>query len=100
MNIRDLRYLAVLAETCHFGRAAELCFVSQPTLSAQIRKLEDELGVTVFERDNRSVALTDAGKAVIVQTRIALEQIDQQGLLRPRPHGWPRLIALGFGGSG
>ncbi len=50
MNLRDLRYLVALAEHLHFGRAAEACFVSQPTLSTQIRKLEDELKVTLIER--------------------------------------------------
>jgi LysR family transcriptional regulator, hydrogen peroxide-inducible genes activator len=53
MNLRDLRYLVALAEHRHFGRAAEASFVSQPTLSTQIRKLEDELGVTLVERAPR-----------------------------------------------
>ncbi|MGB3454763.1 MAG: LysR family transcriptional regulator, partial [Litorimonas sp.] len=50
MNLRDLEYVLAIVEHGHFGRAAEACHVSQPTLSGQIRKLEDELGVTLFER--------------------------------------------------
>jgi LysR family transcriptional regulator, hydrogen peroxide-inducible genes activator len=60
MNLRDLRYLLALAEQGHFGRAAEACGVSQPTLSVQIRKLEELLGVTLFERANKGVAPTGA----------------------------------------
>ena len=61
MNIRDLKYAVAVAEHGHFGRAAKACFVGQPTLSAQIRKLEDELGITLFERTKRSVrCLTSA----------------------------------------
>ena len=52
MNLRDLRYLVSLADTRHFGRAAKACHISQPTLSAQIRKLELELGISIFERNN------------------------------------------------
>ena len=77
MNIRDLRYLVSLADTRHFGRAARACHISQPTLSAQIRKLELELGIAIFERAKKSVVITRAGSAVIAQTRDALEQIDQ-----------------------
>ena len=70
MNIRDLRYLVAVAETLHFGHAAEACHASQPTLSAQIRKLEEELGVRIFERNNKSVAITPAGAAVISVFRL------------------------------
>ena len=48
MNLRDLKYIIAVADTRHFGKAAQRCFVSQPTLSGQIRKLEEELGVTIF----------------------------------------------------
>ncbi len=64
MNIRDLKYLVAVAEHKHFGKAAEACFVSQPTLSTQIKKLEEELGVTLIERNNKSVLLTEAGKVI------------------------------------
>jgi LysR family transcriptional regulator, hydrogen peroxide-inducible genes activator len=77
MNLRDLRYLVALAETCHFGRAAERCFVSQPTLSAQIRKLEDYLGVQLIERQPRRVALTEAGARIVPIARRILQDSDQ-----------------------
>jgi LysR family transcriptional regulator, hydrogen peroxide-inducible genes activator len=76
MNLRDLKYLVAVADLRHFGRAAEACFVSQPTLSGQIKKLEDELGVTLFERDNKSVVATPAGEAIVRHARLALEQVD------------------------
>ena len=61
MNLRDLQYFVVLAEVKHFGEAAKLCYVSQPTLSMQIKKLEETLGVVLFERSNKQVFLTDNG---------------------------------------
>lgn len=62
MNLRDLQYLSAVANTLHFGRAAEACNVSQPTLSMQLKKLEDELGVQLFERSNKHVLLTAVGR--------------------------------------
>jgi len=76
MNLRDLKYIIAVAETGHFGRAAERCFVSQPTLSGQIRKLEEELGVVVFERTNRSVEITPVGSAIVAHARQMMEQAD------------------------
>jgi LysR family hydrogen peroxide-inducible transcriptional activator len=64
LKLKDLRYLAALAETRHFGQAAAACCVSQPTLSAQLRKLENYLGVQLVERQPRRVLLTEAGAAV------------------------------------
>ena len=61
VNLRDLRYLVAVAEHKHFGRAAQACFVSQPTLSTQLKKLEETLGVTLIERSNRQVMLSPAG---------------------------------------
>ena len=76
MNLRDLKYLVAVAVTRHFGKAAARCFVSQPTLSGQIKKLEDELGVTLFERTNRSVEITPAGQTILAHARLILEQAD------------------------
>ena len=76
MNLRDLKYIVAVADTRHFGRAAERCFVSQPTLSGQIKKLEQELGVTIFERTNRSVDITSTGEAILAHARLLLEQAD------------------------
>jgi LysR family hydrogen peroxide-inducible transcriptional activator len=69
MNLRDLEYLVALAESRHFGRAAERCHVSQPTLSTQVRKLEEFLGVSLVERRPRRVGLTPAGEAVALRAR-------------------------------
>jgi LysR family hydrogen peroxide-inducible transcriptional activator len=76
MNLRDLKYIIAVAETRHFGRAAERCFVSQPTLSGQIKKLEHELGVTIFERTKRSVELTPIGEEIVDHARRMMEQAD------------------------
>ena len=76
MNLRDLKYIIAVAETRHFGKAAERCFVSQPTLSGQIKKLEDELGVAIFERTSRSVEITPVGAAILEHARRLLEQAD------------------------
>lgn len=77
MNLRDLRYLVALAEHRHFGRAAEASFVSQPTLSTQIRKLEDELGVVLVERTPRKVLLTDVGGEIAERARDILNEVEQ-----------------------
>ena len=76
MNLSDLRYLVAVADHRHFGRAAEACFVSQPTLSTQIKKLERELGVELFERHPRQVLLTDAGARVVEHARAAVAEAD------------------------
>lgn len=77
MNLRDLRYLVALAEQRHFGRAAEACHVSQPTLSTQIKKLEDELGVALVERAPRHVMLTPAGQDIAQRARRVLAEVEQ-----------------------
>jgi LysR family hydrogen peroxide-inducible transcriptional activator len=74
MNLRDLKYFIALAETRHFGQAAARSFVSQPTLSGQIKKLEDELGVALFERSKKHVALTPLGEALLPHARRAVEE--------------------------
>jgi LysR family hydrogen peroxide-inducible transcriptional activator len=76
MNLRDLRYLVALADHRHFGRAAEASFVSQPTLSTQIRKLEEELGVELFERTPRHVMLTEVGSRIVERARVVLRESD------------------------
>ncbi|MGB5261298.1 MAG: LysR substrate-binding domain-containing protein [Gammaproteobacteria bacterium] len=76
MNLRDLEYIIAVAETRHFGKAAARCFVSQPTLSGQIRKLEEALGVAIFERTNRSVEITPVGEAIVAHARQMMEQAD------------------------
>lgn len=77
MNLRTLRYLVALADTRHFGRAAERCFVSQPTLSAQLKKLEEELGVELVERRHKNVLLTEVGAEVVARTRHLLREADE-----------------------
>lgn len=76
MNLRDLKYLIAVAETRHFGKAAERCFVSQPTLSGQIKKLEEELDVVLFERTNRSVSVTPIGEEIVAHAKLMMEQAD------------------------
>lgn len=75
MNIRDLEYLVALAEHKHFRKAAESCFVSQPTLSGQIRKLEDELGTSLLERSSRRVLFTDSGLQMVAQAKRVLSEV-------------------------
>lgn len=75
MNIRDLEYLIALAEHKHFRRAAESCNVSQPTLSGQIRKLEDELGTILLERTSRKVLFTQAGLTLVEQAKAVLREV-------------------------
>jgi len=69
MTLTELRYLVALADHRHFGRAAAACHVSQPTLSIQIRKLEEQLGVSLFERNNRQVTATDIGSRLVAEAR-------------------------------
>ena len=76
MNLRDLKYVVSVAESHHFGKAAERCFVSQPTLSGQIKKLEEELGISIFERTKRSVEVTPVGEMILNHARKILEQVE------------------------
>lgn len=76
MNLRDLKYIIAVADTHHFGRAAQRCFVSQPTLSGQIKKLEEELGVAIFERSNRAVTVTPIGEKILQHARAMMDQAD------------------------
>jgi LysR family hydrogen peroxide-inducible transcriptional activator len=76
VKLRDLSYLVALAKTEHFGKAAELSHVSQPTLSVQLKKLEDRLGVILVERDNKNVRLTPAGKVIAEKATLVLREIE------------------------
>ncbi|OZI74942.1 LysR substrate-binding domain-containing protein [Bordetella genomosp. 12] len=74
MTLTELKYIVAVARERHFGRAAEACFVSQPTLSVAIRKLEDELGVTLFERGGAEVGVTPIGQRIVAQAQKVLEE--------------------------
>jgi LysR family hydrogen peroxide-inducible transcriptional activator len=76
VNLRDLSYLVAVADHRHFGKAADACFVSQPTLSTQIKKLERELGVELIERNPRQITLTAAGEQVAERARVILRETD------------------------
>mgnify|MGYP006283312535 FL=1 len=76
MNLRAFHYLVTLADVRHFSKAAELCYVSQPTLSTQIRKLEEELDVQLVERSPRKVMLTEVGEEVVERARAMLAEAD------------------------
>lgn len=76
MNLRDLQYLSAVAEHLHFGHAADACHVSQPTLSMQLKKLEEELGVQLFERTNKSVRLTAVGRDITQRAERILREAD------------------------
>jgi len=75
MNLRELQYLVAVDEERHFHRAAERCFVSQPTLSGQLKKLEEELGVLLVERTSRQVVMTDVGSVVADKARGILAEV-------------------------
>jgi DNA-binding MarR family transcriptional regulator len=77
VNIKALHYLIALAECLNFSRAADRCAVTQPTLSIQVRKLEEYLGVTLFERSRTRVVLTDEGKKVLRLARIVVGAADE-----------------------
>lgn len=77
MTLTELRYIVALAQIRHFGRAAEACFVSQPTLSTGIRNLENELGVSLFERSANEVSVTPIGEIIIAQASLVLEESAQ-----------------------
>lgn len=74
MNLKDLEYVKAIAHFKHFRKAADACFVSQPTLSGQVKKLEQELGVTLFDRSTKQVTLTAQGERLLAQIKVILEQ--------------------------
>ncbi|XKG99899.1 hydrogen peroxide-inducible genes activator [Marinobacter nauticus] len=75
MTLTELRYVVTLARERHFGRAAERCHVSQPTLSVAVKKLEDELGIPLFERSKSSIRVTETGQRIIEQAQRVLDQV-------------------------
>ena len=77
MTLTELRYVVAVATERHFGRAAERCFVSQPSLSSAVKNLEDELGVLIFERGKGEVLVTPIGAEVVAQARRALDEAER-----------------------
>src|SRR4030088_3428151 len=74
MTLTELKYIVAVARAKHFGHAAEACFVAQPTLSVAIKKLEDELGVVIFERGGTEISMTPLGAQIVAQAERVLEQ--------------------------
>jgi LysR family transcriptional regulator, hydrogen peroxide-inducible genes activator len=87
MTLAELRYLVAVADLRHFGRAADRCNVTQPTLSSQLRKLEEMLGVPLVERTTRSVTLTPVGERIVTHARHILEQADTISEVARHRHG-------------
>ncbi|MEY3931127.1 MAG: LysR family transcriptional regulator, partial [Pseudomonadota bacterium] len=77
MTLTELRYIVAVAREKHFGRAADACFVSQPTLSVSVKKLESELGVQIFERGGTEVTLTPIGEDIVQQAQRVLDEASQ-----------------------
>jgi len=97
MDLRHLRYFATVAEELHFGRAAKKLHISQPPLSMQIRALENELGVTLLNRTQRHVSLTQAGAALLGEARYILARVEQAVLTTKRAaRGEIGELAIGF----
>lgn len=100
MELRHLRYFAAVAETCHFGRAADRLHMAQPALSQAIRQLEDELGASLFTRTTRQVSLTPAGEFLYEEARRVLRAVDDSATgVRRVAEGRKGLVRIGFTGT-
>jgi LysR family hydrogen peroxide-inducible transcriptional activator len=96
MTLQELRYIVALADTGHFGKAAEACYISQSTLSTQIKKLEDFLGVTLFDRSLKQVTLTQVGREIVASARLMLDEANRiRELARQTGDPMERTINLG-----
>ncbi len=84
MTLNELRYVVAVAQTQHFSKAAEICNISQPSLSIAIKKLEDELGVTIFQRGKRKIDITPEGLAVARQAQKVIEEADKLNYLKSK----------------
>ncbi len=87
VTLRQLRYFEAVAATGHFGRAADLCAISQPAISVQIKELEETLGMTLFERNARQISLTPFGEVFASRCRDILRSVDDLGALAQASHG-------------
>lgn len=97
MTLRDLQYLVAVYEHNHFGKAADACFVSQPTLSMQIKKLEETLDVVLIERTNKHVLFTEIGKAIAEQAQAVLQQAQSiRDIARVAKNPWAGTLHLGI----
>lgn len=101
MEVRQLRYAVLLAETLHFGRAAERAFISQPAFSQQIARLERELGTKLFDRSSNRVALTTAGRLLVERAERMLEQLEAtEADIRDLSQGAAGVLRVGIFGEG
>ena len=96
MTLTELRYIVAVARERHFGRAAEACFVSQPTLSMGVKRLEEELGVMLFERSKTEISLTPSGERIVTQAQQVLEEAEHIRELAHHAQG-PLIGPLRFG---
>src|SRR5215475_14862627 len=92
MTLTELRYIVAVAQERHFGRASARCFITQPALSLAIQKLEDELGMAIFERRKKDVTLTPAGEKIVGQAQRVLEEADRIKLIAVQ--GKDQLVGL------
>ncbi|OLL32571.1 LysR family transcriptional regulator [Burkholderia sp. SRS-W-2-2016] len=97
MELKQLRYFVAVAEELHFGRAAKRLFISQPALSFDIRKFEEQLGVQLLARTNKSVTLTNAGQALLGEARrLLLQASEAERITQRSAHGLAGRLRIGF----